>query len=166
MGRLILPSYTVVRDTREQEGHGWYFKPHDPKHRPPRCEGMVIQQLVSGDYSALGYEDILTIERKEDVCELWGNYAERERFVEELERMLPLKYRYLLIESSLVPELMELSPPQFKTGVPGKSLIRWLTEITARFDVHMMFIGQCGHRMCRMIIEEVIRMEKDRWLST
>ena len=158
----------MIRDTREQEGHGWIYQEHHPKHRPPRCEGMVIQKLDSGDYSAVGYEDILTIERKEDLAELWVNYKEKEkdRFEAELARMLPLKYRYMLIETNIVPESMELSPPQFTTGVPGKSLIRWLVSITSKFDVHMMFVGSCGRKICQMIVEEVIRSERDRWLRT
>ena len=57
MPRLILPTYTVIRDTREQEGHGWTFNAHTPEHRPPRCDGMTVDTLQTGDYSLVGYTD-------------------------------------------------------------------------------------------------------------
>lgn len=167
MPRLVLPTYTVIRDTREQEGHGWTFCAHMPDRRPPRCDGMIIDTLQTGDYSLVGYTDILAIERKADFSELWGNYSSKKRkaFEAEMERMRTIKHAYIIIESLLTPDIMELSPPQFAKGVPGKSLVRWLMYISVKYDVHIMPAGACGRKIAQMICEEVVRVEKDRWVN-
>ncbi|KKN91099.1 hypothetical protein LCGC14_0219640 [marine sediment metagenome] len=166
MPRLILPTYTVIRDTREQEGYGWTFSAHVPDRRPPRCEGMIIDTLQTGDYSLVGYTDILAIERKADFAELWGNYGSKKRsaFEAEMERMSTMKYPYIIIESSFTPDIMELSPPQFTKGVPGKSLVRWLMHLSIKYGVHLIPAGACGRKIAQMICEEVVRVEKDRWI--
>ncbi len=166
MPRLILPSYTVIRDTREQLGHGWNFPSHLPDRRPPRCDGTVVETLQTGDYSLVGYTDLLAIERKNDFSELWGNYSSKKRpaFEAEMERMSKFKYPYIIIESSLNPDIMELSPPQFTKGVPGKSLVRWLMYVSVKYGVRIMPAGACGRRIAQMICEEVVRIEKDRWV--
>lgn len=166
MPRMILPSYQMIRDTREQKGHGWSFGEHHPERRPPRCDGMVINTLKTGDYSMVGYTDLLAIERKADFAELWGNYSAQKRpaFEAEMERMSKLKYAYIIIESTLNPDIMELSPPQFAKGVPGKSMIRWLMSVSVKYGVHIIPAGVCGKQIAQMICEEVVRAEKDRWV--
>ena len=165
MPRLILPQYTIIRDTREKDGHGWTFGAHMPDRRPPRCEGMVVDKLDTGDYSLVGYTDILAIERKADFSELWGNYNSKKRpaFEAEMQRMSNLKYSYIIIESSFTPDIMELSPPQFTKGVPGKSLVRWLMFLSAKYGVNIIPAGACGRKVAQMICEEVVRVEKSRW---
>ena len=163
MSRLVLPSYTVIRDTREKEGHGWIFKKHREDRRPPRCEGTVERTLDTGDYTIEGYEDLLTIERKEDYGELWGNYGNRDTFEEEIQRMTKIKHRYILIESHLTKDHFDLSPPQFTKNVPGKALINWLVYLSSRFGVNIIPVGECGMQYSQLIFEAVIRAEKDRW---
>ena len=166
MSRLILPTYTVIRDTRERDGHGWFFNAHVPDRRSPRCEGTIINTLQTGDYSLVGYTDILAIERKFAFSELWGNYSSKKRpaFEEEMARMSKLKYAYIIIESSMTPDVLELSPPQFTKGVPGTSLIRWLMHMSVKYGVNIIPAGQCGRKIAQMICEEVVRVEKDRWV--
>jgi hypothetical protein len=166
MPRLILPNYTVIRDTREQKGYGWTFNTHALDRRSPRCEGMIVDTLETGDYSLVGYTDILAIERKFAFSELWGNYSAKKRpaFEEEMERMSNIKHAYIIIESLFTPDIMELSPPQFTRGVPGKSMVRWLMYLSAKYGVHIIPAGACGKRIAQMIFEEVIRVEKDRWV--
>ena len=55
MPRLVLPRYTVVRDTREKPGYGWSWEEHThSKRRPPNCDGTVTKTLKTGDYSLIG----------------------------------------------------------------------------------------------------------------
>jgi hypothetical protein len=114
----------------------------------------------------VGYADIFSIERKADFAELWGNYSSKKRtaFEAEMERMSEIKHAYIIIESSFNPDIMELSPPQFSKGVPGKSLIRWLMFLTAKYGVKIIPVGACGRQVAQMICEEVVRVEKDRWI--
>lgn len=164
MSRLILPKYTVIRDTREKTGYGWTFHAHTyAQRRPPNCEGMLITTLKTGDYSLVGYEDILTIERKESFGELWNNYQHRNRFEEEMERMSQLKHKLVIIESCLTPDIFDLSPPQFTKSVPGKALIRWLMSLTVKYGVPFIPAGACGKKLAQQFMEEVVRLEKDRW---
>jgi len=167
MPRIILPSYTVIRDTREQDGHGWTFNAHVPQRKPPRCDGMITDTLKTGDYSLVGYTDVLAVERKFGFSELWGNYSSQKRpaFEAEMERMSRLKYAFVVVESSLTPDIMELSPPQFTKGVPGKSLVRWLMHLSAKYNVNIIPAGQCGRKVAQMIFEEVVRLEKSRWAT-
>lgn len=165
MSRLVLPRYTVIRDTREKENYGWYFKKHTyPNRKPPNCDGTIINKLDTGDYSLVGYEDILTIERKQDFAELWGNYKLKSRFEEEIERMSHFKHKLVIIEAYLTPDIFDLTPPQFTRGVPGKALIQWLFNLTAKFGVHFVPAGQCGRKIAQHFMEEVVRLEKDRWI--
>jgi hypothetical protein len=167
MPRLILPTYTIIRDTREQEGHGWTFTAHHPDRRPPNCDGMVVDTLRTGDYSIVGYTDVLAIERKANFAELWGNYssAKRKAFEAEMERMSKIKHPYIIIESQLTPDIMELSPPQFQKGVPGKALVRWIMYLSAKYGVRVIPAGACGRKVAQMICEEVVRVEKGRWVT-
>lgn len=85
---------TVIIDTREQ---------HPLSLAPMRMERGG---LVTGDYTAKGYERKISIERKSlaDLTQSLGR--ERERFDKELHRILAYPHRMLMIEGSL-QEVME-----------------------------------------------------------
>lgn len=162
MGRLVLPKYRVVRDTREHEGCGWLFETDTEDHRSPRCLGTVTDTLRTGDYSVQGYEDLVSVERKNDFSELWTNYQNRKRFEAEMERLAGFKYRLVVIEACLGPDILSLSPPQL-ARVPGKALVRWLMGLVARYQVPIIPAGSCGKPITKMFFTEIIRREKDRW---
>jgi len=166
MPRMILPSYTVVRDTREKEGFGWIYEKQQDTKKPPRCNGTIVQKLDTGDYSVVGYEDLICIERKDDYAELWVNYSQRATFEQEMERMTKIKYRYVLIESTLTKDHMDLSPSQFTRSVPGKALISWLAGISAKYNVHIIPVGSCGKAYAQLLFQNILKMEKDRWTVT
>ncbi len=167
MPRKVLPRYTIIRDSREKPGHGFFWEKNtNPKRRPPLCEGTVVQTLKTGDYSIVGYEDILCIERKESYAELWGNYAERDRFQDQMQRMSTIKHRLVIIESILTREIFDLSPPQYKTSVPGRAMIRWLMSLTAKYRIPFIPAGSCSKYFVQQFMEEIIRVEKDRWVES
>ena len=163
MSRLVLPSYTVIRDTRDKIGYGWEFKAHKEDRRPPRCLGMVTETLSTGDYSLVNYTDILSIERKFNYSELWVNYGKKSLFEEECERLCHFKYKYVLIETQLTTDTFSLSPPQFSKGVPGHALIGWLCGLSIKFGINIIPVGSTGKQYCQLIFENVVRLEKDRW---
>lgn len=165
MARLAMPSYTVIRDSKEKEGHGWIFVPQDhPKPGKPQCLGTTVEHLETGDYTISGFEDLAIIERKAGFSELWNNYLNKDTFEDEMIRMSEFKHKLIVIESIISLESMQLSPPQFKTKVPGKVLFRWLTNIMIKYDVPFIMVGQFGKQIAQMFFEEVIRVEKDRWV--
>lgn len=164
MSKLHLPNYTVIKDTREKEGHGWVFEKHHANKKPPRCDGTIVQKLNTGDYSLVGYEDVLAIERKNSFSELWGNFGEKDRIEDVMGRLCQIKNAYILIESCITNDHFELSPPQYRVGVPGKALIRWVISLGIEYNVKVIPVGQCGKKYAQLIFEEVIRTEKDRWI--
>lgn len=90
--------YTVVRDTREKDGHGWVFAESDV------CAGTVTGTLRTGDYSLLGHENRFAVERKGSVVEFVQNITQKEKwacFRAELERLESLEAPFLLLEFTL-----------------------------------------------------------------
>jgi len=164
MSRLVLPQYTVVRDTREKEGHGWQFTKQPETKKPPRCNGQIIQKLDTGDYSVVGLEHILCLERKDDFSEIWTNYSNRATFEEECERMRPFKYKYILIESILTKDTLDLSPSQFTRSVPGRSVISWLISLGIEYGINIVYVGQIGQQYAQMLFQNIIRQEKSMWV--
>ena len=65
------PDYTVIRDTREREGY--HFSKFD------KCLGMVVRKLDTGDYSLVGLEDKICIERKGCVEEIAINFGKKKK---------------------------------------------------------------------------------------
>jgi len=83
--------FTVIRDTREKKGHGWWFD------ESAYCTGTETTKLDIGDYAIKDKEHILCIERKESVSEFAGNCGEK-RFLRELKAMASFPYAFLLFE--------------------------------------------------------------------
>lgn len=165
MSRLVLPEFTVLRDTREKIGHGFEFKASKPERRPPRCTGMEITTLKTGDYSIKGGEESLVcVERKADFSELWVNYNNKSLFEEECSRMENFKYKFILIEAQLTSDILSLSPPQI-SKVPGHVLISWLIALSNEYGINTMCVGNCGRHFAQLIFEDIIRREKSLWVN-
>jgi ERCC4-type nuclease len=134
----IKNKYTVIRDTRENQG--WIFRPGFD------CEGTVDQALKTGDYTIEGYEHLLCIERKATPDEISRNLHEA-RFVKELERMEPFKYKFIVCEFSLFDLLRYpdgSSMPEARKAyskVTGNYLLKRLIELELRYNVHMIYAG-------------------------
>ena len=76
----------LVQDTREQKG---LWKPQP---------WIVEKGLKTGDYSVVGMEEMVTVERK-SIIDLFGSLGKgRKRFDREIERMLKMKWAGLMIE--------------------------------------------------------------------
>lgn len=134
------PGYTVVRDTREQQGY--FFKKFN------RCEGTIQRKLDTGDYSILGLEDKVCIERKASVAELAINLGkEKYAFFNEIERMREYEHKYIVCEFSMedvtkFPEGSNIPKAQRdKLKVTGKYILRCLMEFAVFNDVHVIFAG-------------------------
>jgi len=85
--------YIIIRDTREK--NGWEFDFYES------CSGVVDQGMKTGDYTAKGLEEYLTIERKATTAELALNLGrKRKQFEAELERMGEFRWKYIICEFS------------------------------------------------------------------
>ena len=136
--------FTIIRDTREQNGYS--FTPYDSGKW--KCLGHIDKKLETGDYSLVGLEDHVCIERKASTAEMAVNFGkDKTRFMEEIDRMRYYDHRYIVLEFSLDDLLVfpERSNIPAKTlpflRVTGNYMIRELTELQVRHNIHVVFAG-------------------------
>lgn len=134
------PKFTVIKDTREQDGY--FFSAFNT------CAGMIEQKLDTGDYSILGMEDKICIERKGSVEELAVNLGQKKySFMAEIERMKEFPHKFLILEFSLeelakFPEDTRI--PNKNLGsvkITGKYMLKCLFEFQLYNDIHILFCG-------------------------
>ena len=95
--------FTIAIDTREKLDHAYTF---DGLH-------TQRQKLDAGDYSIVGYEHCVVVERK-TTLDMWGCVAgERTRFVRCLERLTAISHPLVVIECSL-DEFIRSKPHQLQ----------------------------------------------------
>lgn len=123
MGRDLI----VAVDTREQ-------KPY----RFPRSE---VKTLATGDYSVVGLETRVSIERKTKGDAYSSLGRGRARFERELERLSRLDYAAIVIEASL-PAF--LGAPAFSRMSP-KAAISSILAWSIKHRVHVFFAGDRRH---------------------
>lgn len=146
--------YTVIRDSREQQG--WFFS------ASKSCEGMTEKALPTGDYTLVGYELLLTIERKGSTGEFARNLLDK-RFERELLRMERFKFAYVILEFNMA-DLMNFPKgsgipvskwPQIKT-TPYFLLMKFLQLQLDHPNVQVIFAGNYGKDVASSIFKRVI----------
>lgn len=122
-------NFTIVTDTREQRSYEY--------------PGALTKTLKSGDYSILGLEDRIAIERKtkEDAFSSLG--AGRVRFEKEMERLSGYDYGAIVIESNLDDFI---NPPAF-TQMNPKAAINSLISWSIKYKVFIFFASDRRHAM-------------------
>ena len=132
--------FTVIRDTREKEGHGWWFDEN------AYCVGTESTKLDVGDYAIKDKEHVLCIERKESVSEFAGNCGEK-RFLRELKAMSSFPHAFLLFEFGW--DQIESYPrgsgiPSSKWSslrIKGKYMMRVIATAQIEHGVHVIACG-------------------------
>lgn len=137
---MMAEKFIVLRDNREKPDHGWKF------NASKFCAGTQAATLQTGDYSLLGYENILSIERKGSVVEFANNLCQ-DRFYRELDRLENIQYPFIVLEFSL----KDLIDYPYCDGVPysirkkikisGAFLLRRLCEIQLKYKTKIIFGG-------------------------
>ena len=136
----VAPPFTVIKDTREQDGY--FFSEFNT------CAGMIDQKLDTGDYSILGMEDKICIERKGCVEELAVNLGQKKHaFLAEVERMTPFPHKFIVLEFSLEDLIKfpdETRIPVKNKGtlkITGKYMLKCLFEFQLYNNVQILFCG-------------------------
>lgn len=134
------PKFTVIKDTREQEGY--YFSSFNT------CAGMVEHKLDTGDYTIQGLEDKICVERKGCVEELAVNLGQKKHaFLDEIERMKNFEHKFLILEFSLDDLLKfpdETRIPiknKLSLKITGKYMIKCLLEFSLYNNINVLFCG-------------------------
>lgn len=134
------PKYSVIRDTQEKKNY-WDFP------FSSLCNGTISKSLPTGDYTLVGYEDILSIERKQSTGEFATNINEA-RFFRELDRLEEFAHPFLILEFDYDDVLSFPAnsgiPKKFwpKLKVTPNFMVKKLTEIDLNYKVKIIFAGQ------------------------
>lgn len=153
--------YTVLRDTREQKG--WIFDPSEA------CVGTTVQTLKTGDYSLLGYEHLLTIERKGSVVEFVQNITKKDKwaaFKAELERMESYPAAFIVCEFTFddvmrYPEGSGLPwAARSKVRISPQYYLKRLLEIELHFKARVQLVGP--HKS-REYVSSLFKRVVERW---
>jgi ERCC4-type nuclease len=151
MPKKEIIKFTVIRDTREKTGKGWFFS------ESAVCNGTQEETLHTGDYTIRGMANILCIERKGSVSEIAQNLWES-RFYSELSRMINYKYKFIICEFD-VEDLLKYPnisgiPARVKRQVKvrGALLLKKLIEIQLKYNVHILFCGKSSGKSVALSI--------------
>ena len=134
---------TVKQDTREQvhytfEDIGWDAQDGGGPDKVLTIE-TVRGTLRSGDYSLLGFETKVAVERK-SLADLYGTIAQgRDRFERELARLAAMQFAAVVIEADW-PTICAAPPPH--TKLAPKTVFRSIIAWTVRFPtIHWIPAG-------------------------
>lgn len=138
---------TIVRDSREKEGHGYNFVAND------KCAGMIIEKLDFGDYALKDRIDLISIERKSSVTELCGNLGRnRKRFEKELQRMVDagVKRKYIIVED----HWSSIYNKSSYCKMPGHAMFESIIALQLKYDLHFIFAG--SKKMAQRIVRSLL----------
>jgi hypothetical protein len=146
--------FTVIRDTREQEG--WIFQAR------ARCLGTEVQTLSTGDYTVKGFEKVFCLERKFSSSEFCQNLFQP-RFHRELERLDEFEHPYLFLEfewKQLVeyPRGSGVPPSKWRSlKVRPDLLIKTYHEMRlAHPRLRVEFVGQQGRTAALSLFKRIV----------
>jgi hypothetical protein len=137
------PPFWIIRDTREQRG--WDF-PADPK---TGCQGTVSQTMPTGDYTIVGLEDKVVIERKANTGEFSQNITQ-ERFERELVRLDAFPLSFVILEFDMsdlshFPATSEIPRSKWKyLRITPDFLKKRLIEMQAAHSTRFILAGSGG----------------------
>ena len=106
----------------------------------PFSPGEVVT-LQTGDYSVIGLEDRVAIERKTKSDAFNSLGRERARFEREVSRLGELEFGAIVVEASL-PDL--LHPPRYSQMNP-RAVVASLLAWSVRYGVPVYFAGDRSH---------------------
>lgn len=149
---MIKEKPTLIIDTREK--HPWQFEADDAFGE------ILYQKLDGGDYSIKGLENIITIERKASVDELFVNFTkDKERITAEFERLSNHKFKFMIIEQGLEdvlnPYKYYVNKKNINSGsikMPVAVVASALTNLILTNNVHVIFGGTKAQAMARGIL--------------
>ncbi|MBR9800277.1 hypothetical protein GYB59_00625 [bacterium] len=124
--------FQLIVDTREQAPYHFCGIPDD-KTGQVIVADLVNQALPSGDYSIVGLEDRVAIERKSHADFLGSIGKGRERFQREMERLSQYDYAAVVIEADW-NHLINLPPTS--SQISPKTAVRTVLSWSIRYGVH------------------------------
>jgi ERCC4-type nuclease len=132
------PKLVVAIDTREQ--------------KPYRFARFEVKTLASGDYSIVGLEDRIAVERKTKPDAYSSLGQGRARFERELQRLARFDYAAIVIETSLPDFLRAPAFSRMNPRAAARSMIAW----SVKYRVCVFFAGdrRHGNALTRQLLEK------------
>jgi len=145
----------IIVDSREQ--HPFTFDSHDDVE-------AIIGSLSTGDYSLVGLEDRVALERKslaDLVSCLTG--SNRERFERELNRGRALDYFAVVIESSFT----ELTAKQYRSNLNPHAAAQSILAFQVRYKVPFIWTGsrRAAEYTAYWLLSKFLREATNRYQS-
>jgi len=154
-------TFLAIADTRDKDEYRWTFSSFT---KDKEFEGVEIKKLDVGDYSIVGLEDILAIERKKSVEEIANNISKNDeaRFKRELIKLKEFKYPFLICEFTI----HDLFRGSRYTSLSPAYVLSVLMEIETVYGINVHFAGKEAEALCYRIMRKVWFLEKGskRWL--
>lgn len=149
---MVAQKPSLIVDTREKNPWDW--------ESDDAFGEVIYTKLDGGDYSLRGLENILVIERKATVDELFVNFTkDRERIKAEFERLKDHKFRILVVEETCDDVLNPYKYYVNKKKINRKSpkmpvavVASGLTNLMLEHNVHVIFGGGRSQAMVRGIL--------------
>ena len=160
MARTPKTKPTLIIDTREKMP--WCFDGDDA------FEEVIYKKLDGGDYSIEGMEDIIVIERKATVDELYNNFTkDKKRIAAEFERLKDHKFKIVVVEEScddvMNPNHYFVNKKRinkFSPKMPVAVVTSSLTKLMLEHDAHIVFGGMRAQNMARGILLHAYELHK------
>lgn len=125
--RIFPSGFCIVIDTREQKR---LLK------KPPKNLMTMTAALKTGDYSIVGFENLIAVERKSR-SDFYGSItAGRKRFDANLQRMSKMEWRALLIEGT---ERKLLDPSESYSKISPQCIYGSLVSISVRYGIQIYY---------------------------
>ena len=148
----------IIVDTREKIPWEW--------EGDEKFSEVIHKKLDAGDYSIEGMEDILVIERKSGVDELYMNFTkERKRIFAEFERMKSYKVKAIIIECDCEDVFNPYRYYVNTKGINKRSnqmpcavVAAGLSRAMLEYGIHVIYAGIKGRSMARGIMVRAYEM--------
>jgi len=140
-------AFTIAIDTREQ--------------RPYEFDGAQVVTLPTGDYSIVGLEDRVTIERKTRTDAYGSLGYGRARFRREFERLTEYDYAVVVVEDTVSGFLHRPAHSKMNPRSALGSLLAW----SVRYRVPVFFAGdrEHGRALTRKLLEMYWKYRGEVW---
>lgn len=123
-----VPKPTVVVDSREQ-------LPFTFQDYANWIGGTVVAALPTGDYSVVGMESRIALERKSLIDLVLTLTHQRERFLRECERLADIPYRAILIEATWEELKSPYEDGEIQSLAHPNAIVGTLIAIQARWNI-------------------------------
>lgn len=159
--RPINPLPTILVDTREKTP--WDFQ-WALSHK--QVASVETEKIDAGDYTIKEIPNLVIVERKRDVAEIYANLIPKlnyERFLREMGRLQSYKYKFIVVEDHW-ESLWNINSFKYlgkNKKWAGSIVMSSLFQIMTTFNVHVLFAGDKAEQITLKLLTKFYNKELD-----